>query len=178
MGEADLAADPSADRPGRLAFVTPPLPNAVRLSGTPTVDLRVSLDRPTSNLTALLVDYGEDERIDWGRNEPQNGIHDGLRGLAGESCHGESTAQDNACYKKTANVTATKPFEVIARGWMDAQNRHSAGTSEPMTPGEDARITWRTLPNDYRIKPGHRLGRPRRHRPPTSSTSRTPPPRR
>ncbi|WP_432035291.1 Xaa-Pro dipeptidyl-peptidase [Streptomyces cucumeris] len=158
LGEAELSADPSTARPGRLAFVTPPLPNAVRLSGTPTVDLRVSLDKPTSNLTALLVDYGEDERIDWARNDPQNGIHDGLRGLPEESCHGESTAQDDACYRKTAPVTATKPFEVIARGWMDAQNRHSAATPEPMTPGEYARITWRTLPNDYRLKPGHRLG--------------------
>nr|WTB03578.1 Xaa-Pro dipeptidyl-peptidase [Streptomyces antimycoticus] len=158
LGEADLTADPAASHPGRLAFRTPPLRTGVRLSGTPTVDLRVTLDKPTSNLTALLVDYGEDERIDWNRNEPQNRIHDGLRGLDEDSCHGESTAQDDACYQKTANVTARESSEVIARGWMDAQNRHSVTTPEPLTPGRSYRITWKTLPNDYEIKPGHRLG--------------------
>ncbi|WP_055552449.1 Xaa-Pro dipeptidyl-peptidase [Streptomyces sp. NBRC 110028] len=158
LSEADLTADPATARPGRLAFVTPPLRSGVRLSGTPTVDLRVRLDKPTSNLTALLVDYGAAERIDWARNDPLNGIHDGLRGLAEESCHGESTAADDACYKKTANVTVRGPSEVIARGWMDAQNRHSVTTPEPLTPGASYRIAWRTLPNDYRIEPGHRLG--------------------
>ncbi|WAP54085.1 Xaa-Pro dipeptidyl-peptidase [Streptomyces sp. S465] len=158
LSEADLTADPSASRPGRLVFRTPPLRTGVRLSGTPIVDLRVTLDRPTSNLTALLVDYGEDERIDWNRNEPANGIHDGLRGLDEESCHGESTAQDDACYRKTANVTARKASEVIARGWLDAQNRHSVTTPEPLTPGRSYRITWKTTPDDYEIKPGHRLG--------------------
>ncbi|MET7763197.1 Xaa-Pro dipeptidyl-peptidase [Streptomyces sp. NPDC005393] len=158
LSEADLTADPSTSLPGRLAFVTPPLRAGVRLSGTPTADLRVMLDKPTANLTALLVDFGEEERIDWARDEPRLGIHDGLRGLAEESCHGESTAQDDACYRKTAEVTARQPSEVIARGWMDAQNRHSATAPEPLTPGRYHRITWRTLPNDYLIEPGHRLG--------------------
>ncbi|MFE2677151.1 Xaa-Pro dipeptidyl-peptidase [Streptomyces hygroscopicus] len=158
LSEADLTADPSASRPGRLVFLTPPLRTGVRLSGTPTVDLRVRLDKPTSNLTALLVDYGEEERIDWHRNEPEHGIHDGLRGLDEESCHGESTAQDDACYRKTATVTAREPSEVISRGWMDAQNRHSVTTPEPLIPGRSYRIAYRTLPDDYEIKPGHRLG--------------------
>ena len=55
-------------------------------------------------------------------------------------------------------MTVRGPSEVIARGWMDAQNRHSLTTPEPLTPGASYRITWKTLPNDYQVKPGHRIG--------------------
>jgi X-Pro dipeptidyl-peptidase len=54
-----LAAIPGRPDPNRLAYVTPPLARSVRLSGTPTVTLRASVDnRAAANLTALLVDYG------------------------------------------------------------------------------------------------------------------------
>jgi hypothetical protein len=35
----------------------------MRLSGTPSVSLRIKLDRPTANLGVMLVDYGQDTRI-------------------------------------------------------------------------------------------------------------------
>ncbi|PRX95474.1 X-Pro dipeptidyl-peptidase [Allonocardiopsis opalescens] len=62
----ELAADPEAADPNRLAYLSPPLAEDVRISGTPTVELRASLDnRPAANLTALLVDYGTAERLDY-----------------------------------------------------------------------------------------------------------------
>jgi X-Pro dipeptidyl-peptidase len=56
-----LIVDPDAENPNRLAYVTPGLVTPARLSGTPTVHLRASVDnRTAANLTAVLVDYGPD----------------------------------------------------------------------------------------------------------------------
>ncbi|MCD5348274.1 Xaa-Pro dipeptidyl-peptidase [Agromyces sp. S2-1-8] len=52
---ADLAA--AASSPNRLAYRTAALGEPLRLSGTPTVSLRIAVDRPKANLTALLVEY-------------------------------------------------------------------------------------------------------------------------
>jgi len=54
-----LIQAPDAANPNRLVYLTPALPRAVRMSGTPWVDLRMSIDnRRAANLTAVLVDYG------------------------------------------------------------------------------------------------------------------------
>ncbi|CAM5307971.1 hypothetical protein SANTM175S_09858 [Streptomyces antimycoticus] len=168
LGEADLTADPAASHPGRLAFRTPPLRTGVRLSGTPTVDLRVTLDKPTSNLTALLRGLRGRPRTAPGSTRTCNDAaeqdrHDGpCRGSATDSCPppGEHRP-DDACSRegrpqcrRHANPPRSSP---PAAGWMP-ENRHSVTTPEPLTPGRSYRITWKTLPNDYEIKPGHRLG--------------------
>lgn len=55
----ELVADPDAPNPNRLAYVSPPLDDDVRLSGRPEMRLRMSIDnRPVANLTAYVVDYG------------------------------------------------------------------------------------------------------------------------
>ena len=54
-----LVLDPGAANPNRLAYVTPALRHPARISGTPVVELRASVDnKDAANLTALLVDYG------------------------------------------------------------------------------------------------------------------------
>jgi X-Pro dipeptidyl-peptidase len=54
-----LIRKPGQPHKNRLAYRSAPLPGAVRLSGTPRVELRMSIDnRRTANLTAVLVDYG------------------------------------------------------------------------------------------------------------------------
>lgn len=52
-----LIDDPESELPNRLVYLTPELTDAVRISGTPTVSLKASIDRPVANLTALLVDF-------------------------------------------------------------------------------------------------------------------------
>ncbi|PZG45431.1 Xaa-Pro dipeptidase [Spongiactinospora gelatinilytica] len=146
-----MVADAGTPAPGRLAFVTGELPLDLRLSGTPHVDLRLKLDRPTANLTALLVDYGAGPRVDWRRGQ-------GITTVAEESCHGEAAGPDDGCYRRTVTNTAERPVEVIARGWIDAQNRHSASRPAPLRPGVYADVRWDTLPHDYVFRKGHRLG--------------------
>ncbi|HEY3683968.1 MAG TPA: Xaa-Pro dipeptidyl-peptidase [Streptosporangiaceae bacterium] len=73
-----LAAAPGTADPNRLAYTTAALPQATRLSGTPTVDLRMSVDnRNDANVTALLVDYAPDgtaKVVTRGWIDPQNRV--------------------------------------------------------------------------------------------------------
>jgi X-Pro dipeptidyl-peptidase len=131
--------------------VSGPAPASARISGTPSAQLKVKLNAPTANLTALLVDYGEDTRVDYlGRGE-------GIETLTTESCHGESTAADDACYRQTRTTTVTAPVNVVGRGWLDAQNSSSLSDPTPLTPGEYTSVRWTTLAQEYVLKKGHRL---------------------
>ncbi|MER6511071.1 Xaa-Pro dipeptidyl-peptidase [Nonomuraea sp. NPDC001636] len=151
LSETEMVADVGTAKPGRAAFTTGALPLDLRLSGTPTADLRVKLDKPTANLTALLVDFGEDTRVDWRRGQ-------GVTTLTEEDCHGESTAADDACYKKVTTNVATRPLEIVARGWIDVQNRDSLSQAQPLPVGTYGTVRWQTLPQDYTFRKGHRIG--------------------
>ena len=70
----ELITSPDAADPNRLVYRTAPLARATRLSGTPRVALRMSIDnRDAANLTAVLVDYGPaTEMVTRGWLDPQN----------------------------------------------------------------------------------------------------------
>lgn len=149
--ESAMVSDPTVEQPFRAAFVSGPLPRTGRLSGTPEARLRIKLDKPTSNVTALLVDYGEDTRVDYlGRGS-------GIRTLDTEDCHGESTPADDACYRQTEVTTVTSPVNVVARGWLDVQNHRSLSHPSPLEPGRYYDVRWETLSQEYVLKKGHRL---------------------
>ena len=70
-----LIQEPDTANPNRLVYRTGELPGAVRLSGTPRVSLRMSVDNATAaNLTAVLVDYGPSgaRMVTRGWLDPQN----------------------------------------------------------------------------------------------------------
>jgi len=150
--EAAMAAAPGTAQPHRLAFLTPALDNPVRISGTPSVSLRVTLDKPTANLGVLLVDYGQDTHLN-SRDPAQ-----GLKVVDGQDCVGESTTEDDGCYWRAGDNTVTSDFNVVTQGMMDAQNHRSLSNPTPLTPGKADQITWSLLPQDYEFKAGHRLG--------------------
>ena len=60
-----LIQGPDEARPDRLVYRSPELGRDLRLSGTPLVKLRMSIDnRNAANLTAVLVDYGAEGSAD------------------------------------------------------------------------------------------------------------------
>ncbi|GAA4066569.1 CocE/NonD family hydrolase [Nonomuraea soli] len=154
QSELAMAGSPGTADPNRLAYLTPPLEEPVRLSGTPRVSLKVTLDKPTANLGVLLVDYGVDTRIH-GVDPAQA---QGLKLVEGQDCVGESTDDDSSCYVRAADNTITSAYQVVSRGLIDAQNRRSLSRSAPLTPGRPYQVTWDLLPQDYEFKAGHRLG--------------------
>lgn len=148
----------------RRVFLSAPLKSALRLSGTPRIDLRASLDKPQSNLSALLVDYGPSTQI------TRSG--DGLSTPADapEDCWGPSsthkapdgTVMDfDSCYqqpvKPTVTVTATQGWRV-SRGILDSANRESLYSDTPTTPGTEYRFQFPIMPVDYTFPEGHRVG--------------------
>jgi predicted acyl esterase len=118
--EAAMAGDPATTNPHRLAFLTPALKNAMRLSGTPSVSLRVKLDRPTANLGVLLVDYGHGTRIDGADPYGQ-----GLKLIDGEDCVGESTGDAEP-------GTGTKVTVDLAPAAQRIRLCRPPGTGEPV----------------------------------------------
>lgn len=68
-----LVAAPES--PSRLVYQTPPLAAPVHMSGTASVTLRVSFDKPAANVSAMLVDYraaGAPVIVTRGWADPQN----------------------------------------------------------------------------------------------------------
>jgi X-Pro dipeptidyl-peptidase len=137
-----------ADRGDRLVFMTDELTAPVRVSGTSTVSLRISVDDPSAILSAYLVDYGTAERT-------QHTIQGGILDLASVSCFGQGTVTDTGCYRDVVRRVHSQPQELVARGWADA--RFLTGEAQ-LQPGEDYRLEWEIFADDYVFEAGHRIG--------------------
>jgi len=140
LADTELAADPN-----RLVYLTRPLTEAVRLSGTPRVTVRASLDGRSPYLSALLVDYGSDARFA------------GVRRLSEMDCVGPGIPEDPGCFARREYVTAVTPYKIVTRGWLDVRNRHTPWRSQPVVPGATYLFSWDLQPNDHVFQPGHRL---------------------
>ncbi|MDY0409299.1 Xaa-Pro dipeptidyl-peptidase [Virgibacillus soli] len=150
--EREMVEDEFTTKDNRLIFLTPELEEDIRLSGVPEMNLSALVDKDNTNLTALIVDYGTDVRVNHRSRE------EGIRTLEDITCWGESTPADNACYKETEKVTHEAPYEIVTHGWLDAQNWESLHYSNPLEPGKQYGFQWDMLPEDYVFKKGHRLG--------------------
>jgi X-Pro dipeptidyl-peptidase len=139
--DGELAADPN-----RLVFLTEPASRDTRLSGTPRVTVRASVDGPSPYLTALLVDYGEDVRFA------------GLRRLPEVDCIGPGIPEDPGCFARREYITATTPWKIVTRGWLDVRNRDSFWRSEPVRPDRTYTLSFEMQTQDHVFKAGHRIG--------------------
>ncbi|MBL7255439.1 Xaa-Pro dipeptidyl-peptidase [Paractinoplanes lichenicola] len=152
LSEDVAVASPNSAVPGRVSFLSAPLTQPVRISGTPTVTLKVQVDKPTTELTARLVDYGTANRVNYlGRGE-------GITTLTTESCWGASTTFDDACYRDTAEDVVTSDHAIVTRGWQDAAHHVSLRFVTPLRPGRWYSVTVPLQPTDQRIAAGHVLG--------------------
>jgi X-Pro dipeptidyl-peptidase len=151
LTEDQAIADPSSAQAGRLAFRYGPLTAPLRISGTPSLSLRVRVDRPTTQLTARLVDYGTAARVQYDSGE-------GVRSLTTQSCYGESTGYDDACYYDVAENVATTDHAVLTRGWLDAAHHTSLRFQTPLRPNRWYTVTVPISPYDVILPAGHTLG--------------------
>ncbi|PZG21000.1 Xaa-Pro dipeptidyl-peptidase [Nonomuraea aridisoli] len=150
--ETQMVSDTSNVGPNRLVFLSEPLTAPLHVSGTPVVRLNASADQTDTNLGAVLVDYGPQTRLSWETSG------EGIRTLTTEDCWGESSPRDDACYKQTAKNIVTSDRERVSKGIMDALNRNSLTTPEPLVPGEKYDFDLPLLPVDHVFQPGHRIG--------------------
>ncbi|MCY1140820.1 Xaa-Pro dipeptidyl-peptidase [Actinoplanes sp. Pm04-4] len=152
LSEATAVAAPNTAVPGRVAFLSAPLSQPVRISGTPSVKLRVQVDKPTTELTARLVDYGTATRVNY------VAAGEGITTLTTESCWGASTAADDACYRDTVENVITSDHAILTRGWQDAAHRVSLRFVTPLQPGRWYDVTVPMQATDQRLAAGHVLG--------------------
>jgi X-Pro dipeptidyl-peptidase len=150
--ETQMVSDPEVAKPNRLVFLSEPLKAPLHVSGTPEMHIEASADKEDTNLGTALVDYGSAERVAY----RQSG--EGIRTLTTEDCWGESSPNDDPCYRQTVKNVATAPFEVVTKGILDALNRNSLTTPEPLVPGETYAFRFPLLPEDYVFEAGHRVG--------------------
>ncbi|MFI6073540.1 Xaa-Pro dipeptidyl-peptidase [Actinoplanes sp. NPDC051343] len=152
LTEEQAVADPNATISGRVAFLSAPLTKPVRISGIPHATLRVRADRPTTELTARLVDYGTASRINY------LGPGEGITTLGTQSCWGSSTPADDACYLDTAEDVVTSDHAVLTRGWQDAAHHVSLRFRTPLRPGTWYSIDVPMEATDQTVATGHVLG--------------------
>lgn len=146
LTEDDIVSTPTEEIAGRQMFLSAPLPLPVRISGTPTVTLRIKADAQTTPVTARLIDYGQAAR------------YAGVRRTEVSSCYGESTVFDDACYYEVEKVTTVTDHGIVGRGWIDAAHSRSVSRPTPLTPGRWTEVTVPLRPQDLVIPKGHVLG--------------------
>jgi X-Pro dipeptidyl-peptidase len=151
LTEGPLVTAPSTAREGRLAFLSGPLTGDLRISGTPSVRLRVRVDRPTARLSARLVDYGIAARINSFNSE-------GVRTLTTRSCRGAATATDDACYRDTAEIVTSTDHAVLTRGRLDSADHRTLRLRTPLKPGRWYTVTVPPAAYDTVVPAGHVLG--------------------
>jgi X-Pro dipeptidyl-peptidase len=135
---------------GRLVYVTPPLEQDLRISGTPELRVKMSTNRETALLSALLVDYGEGETVTVAGKDPLEVIS--------ESCDPEDLIARTGCAEPMEVTVEITPERVLAWGHIDAKNYADLRFSQSLVPGEAYNVSWKTLPSDHVIPAGHRIG--------------------
>jgi X-Pro dipeptidyl-peptidase len=147
------AATPTQTQSDRIIYSTGPLRQAETVSGTTKVTLTVSSSTQAAELSAVLVDYGTTTMRDYAN--PDGG--EGIVTLKTQSCFGDSTPQDSACYFNTAPETATVNYDIFDRGWADLGHYQSLTSQQQLTPGRQYTITFALNTTDHTIPAGHSL---------------------
>jgi X-Pro dipeptidyl-peptidase len=138
--------------PNKVVFMSDTLTEDLRISGAPSIELTAAADQTDTNFGAILVDLGTDERVQWASG-------DGIRTLGAETetCWGESTELDNACYRETEKRVVTADRELVSHGIMDALNRFHRSSADPLVPGEFTNVNFDLIEDDYIFKAGHKI---------------------
>lgn len=149
--DSSLTEDTIVDTPseviaGRQMFLSAPLPTAIRVSGTPTVTLRVKSDSETTPITARLVEYGDAER------------YSGIRRTAISTCVAEDSEFDDSCYYTVEKLTSRSDHGIVSRGWIDAAHSSSLSKPKPLIPGRWTNVTVPLRAQDEVIPKGRVLG--------------------
>jgi X-Pro dipeptidyl-peptidase len=149
--ESQMINNPTEPSENRLVFLSEPLEDDLRISGTAGIKLKASSSLDEAFFGAIIVDYGPSIQ----NSRSGDGI---LQTTLPEECYGESNQYDDGCYRPIAY----RPTEVtewrVTKGILDGQNRNSIAVAESMVPGEMYNITFPLLPNDHVFAAGNRIG--------------------
>lgn len=156
--EATMMNAPAGSQANRRVFLSAPLKQDLRISGTPVVHLKASLSTTQNNLGAILVDYGA------GPHVTRTG--DGITTPVGAptDCWGQQDTTNGDfgnCYKQVTQplttVNATQGWRVSS-GILDSSNRDSLYTPALVAADTPTDFSIDLIPQDYVFPAGHQLG--------------------
>jgi X-Pro dipeptidyl-peptidase len=155
---------PGTTQNNRRVFLSPPLKTPLHLSGSPKLDINVALDKPQSNIAAMVVDYGPSTQITRsadGQSTPPDAPKD-CWGSSSTRLGPDGKVMDyDACYqiptKPTITIAENQGWR-LSRGIIDSSNRESLYYDVPTVPGVQYRVKFPIMPVEYTIPAGHRLG--------------------
>jgi X-Pro dipeptidyl-peptidase len=158
--ENALISTPEGAQTTRRVFLSAPLEQDLRISGTPVMDIRAALSTTQSNLGAVLVDYGPGTQI------TRSGEGITTDPPASTDCWGASTTRQfngvvvdhSACYRTVSKPEIAVTQWRIARGILDSSNRNSLTSIDPVTIDEQTSFSWPLVPDEHVIAKDHRLG--------------------
>ena len=141
----------------RLVFLSPALLTDLRFSGTPRAELVASADQTDTNLGVLVVDYGTEEQVRHHerRRHPHVAAHRGAGDLLGR---GEPRLGRGRVLPADGRAACHRVAGARHEGRVDALNRNSYSTAEPLVVGQSYGFNFPLLPEDYVFKAGHRIG--------------------
>ncbi|HEX4722027.1 MAG TPA: CocE/NonD family hydrolase [Pseudonocardiaceae bacterium] len=151
QNDDNWAANPTSTAADRIIYRTGPLTTATTISGTTTVTLTVTPSTSAARLSAVLVDYGSTTMRDY------TDSGEGITTLTTQSCWGDSSANDSACYFDTASDTETATDDVFERGWADLGHFASLTSQQSLTPGQPVTITFALNTTDHTVPAGHTM---------------------
>jgi X-Pro dipeptidyl-peptidase len=146
LTEDTIVATPTEEIAGRQMFLSAPLPAAIRISGTPTVTLRIKADSETTPVTARLIEYGQAAR------------YSGVRRTSVSTCYGASSEFDDSCYFEVEKRTTVSDHGIVGRGWIDAAHSDSLSKPKPLVPGRWTTVIVPLRAQDLEIPAGRVLG--------------------
>lgn len=141
-----IVSKPEIQKPYRVAYTSDELSKNTRISGIVNFEMKAKLDSGTGIISAMLVDYGTENRPSLERKIVKKdaikyGINAGTADLADFMIDKTST-----------------DFAVITRGWMSAQNRRNNYNKDEVIINKEYTFKFDMQPIDYTLLKGHRLG--------------------
>ena len=138
--QTEATAVTAGENPNRLLFTTGLLTRDLRITGAPELELQITHNAKggVGQVGVALVDYGDAERV---LSEDE-----GVSTAVTQSCWGDSSEIDDACYFDVVRRMGHTPLQVLSRGWarLDAPGTH--------------RLTIEMVSNDIIVPAGHQLG--------------------
>ena len=159
LSEGNMTNSPNGSQANRRVFLSPKLKTDLHVSGTPLIDIMASLNTTQSNISALLIDYGQASHVGRGGSDGVTNTNPAVKTCWGESSTDASgNPVDSACYievtKPVQNVTTWR----VSKGILDSANRDSLFTATPGVAGTKYEFKFPVLPTEYTFPAGHQIG--------------------
>lgn len=116
------------------------------IMGTPSIKIKLKIDKPTAILSVRLIDLGNDYRF---AEQPKTIKSQGYQ------LGWDTKSDDIVEFEQSTRMTESK---LITLGHINVQNQINSWKSEKIIPGKEFQLEFELQPTYYHLAKGHRLG--------------------